>query len=79
MSKSPDSVKFVNTVPISASRRPGRAPLAPSEAALPSDYPPEHLFALSQSLQAYRFYQARTQEREGEIEGLPQQLAERFD
>jgi transposase len=49
------------------------------EAALVGDYRPEHLFVLGQSLQAYRFYQARTQECDCEIEGLLQQLAERFE
>ena len=38
------------------------------EAALVGDYRPEHLFVLGQSLQAYRFYQARTQECDTEIE-----------
>ena len=49
------------------------------EAALVGDYRPEHLFVLGQSLQAYRFYQARTQDCDAEIESLLQQLAERFE
>jgi len=46
---------------------------------LVGDYRPEHLFVLGQSLQAYRFYQARTQDCDAEIESLLQQLAERFE
>src|SRR5258708_33196510 len=38
-----------------------KSTLAQMEAALVGDYRPEHLFVLVQSLQAYRFYQARTQ------------------
>src|SRR5262249_36919835 len=49
------------------------------EAALVGDYRSEHLFVLGQSLQAYRFHQARTQECDAEIERLLQQLAERFE
>src|ERR1700739_2183742 len=56
-----------------------KSTLAQMEAALVGDYRPEHLFVLGQSLQAYRFYQARTQEGEAEIERLLQQLAERFE
>ena len=49
------------------------------EAALVGDYRPEHLFVLGQSLQACRFYQARTQECDAQIESHLQQLAERFE
>ena len=49
------------------------------EAALIGDYRPEHLFVLDQSLQAYRFYQARIEECDRQIEPLLQQLAERFE
>ena len=41
------------------------------QAALVGDYRAEHLFVLSQSLQAYRFYQARIEECDREIEPLP--------
>jgi transposase len=54
-----------------------KSTLAQMEAALVGDYRPEHLFVLGQSLQAYRFYQARTQECDAEIESHLQQLAER--
>jgi transposase len=56
-----------------------KSTLAQMEAALVGDYRPEHLFVLGQSLQAYRFYQARTQDCDAEIERLLQQLAERFE
>jgi transposase len=56
-----------------------KSTLAQMEAALVGDYRPEHLFVLGQSLQAYRFYQTRTQECDAEIERLLQQLAERFE
>jgi transposase len=45
-----------------------KSTLAQMEAALVGDYRPEHLFVLGQSLQAYRFYQARAQECDAEIE-----------
>ena len=45
------------------------------QAALVGDYRPEHLFVLSQSLQAYRFYQARIQECDREIEPLLKKMA----
>jgi tetratricopeptide (TPR) repeat protein len=45
------------------------------QAALVGDYRPEHLFVLSQSLQAYRFYQARIEECDREIEPLLEKLA----
>src|SRR5215471_20018116 len=45
------------------------------KAALEGDYRPEHLFVLSQSLQAYRFYQARIEESDREIEPLLEKLA----
>ncbi|OLE97522.1 MAG: hypothetical protein AUG75_07220, partial [Cyanobacteria bacterium 13_1_20CM_4_61_6] len=56
-----------------------KSTLGQMEAALVGDYRPEHLFVLGQSLQAYRFYQARTQECDAEIERLLQQLAQRFE
>jgi transposase len=56
-----------------------KSTLAQMEAALVGDYRPEHLFVLGQSLQAYRFYQARTQECDAEIESHLQQLAQRFE
>ena len=56
-----------------------KSTLTQMEAALVGDYRPEHLFVLGQSLQAYRFYQARTQDCDAEIESLLQQLAERFE
>jgi Transposase IS116/IS110/IS902 family./Transposase. len=45
------------------------------QAALVGDYRAEHLFVLSQSLQAYRFYQARIEECDREIEPLLEKLA----
>src|SRR5215471_6371831 len=42
---------------------------------LVGDYRAEHLFVLNQSLQAYRFYQARIQECNREIEPLLEKLA----
>jgi transposase len=62
-------------------REPGahKSTLAQMQAALVGDYRPEHLFVLAQSLQAYRFYQARIEECDREIEPLLQQLAERFE
>jgi transposase len=62
-------------------REPGahKSTLAQMKAALVGDYRPEHLFVLAQSLQAYRFYQARIEECDREIEPLLQQLAERFE
>src|SRR6202048_636863 len=45
------------------------------QAALVGDYRPEHLFVLSQSLQAYRFYQARIEECDREMEPLLEKLA----
>jgi len=56
-----------------------KSTLAQMEAGLVGDYRPEHLFVLGQSLQAYRFYQARIQECDAEIEGHLQQLAQRFE
>src|SRR5467141_33255 len=56
-----------------------KSTLAQMEAALVGDYRPEHLFVLGQSLQAYRFYQARTQECDAEMESHLQQLAQRFE
>jgi len=56
-----------------------KSTVAQMEAALVGDYRPEHLFVLDQSLQAYRFYQARIEECDHEIEPLLQQLAERFE
>ena len=56
-----------------------KSTLGQMEAALVGDYRPEHLFVLGQSLQAYRFYQARTQECDAEIESHLQQLAQRFE
>jgi transposase len=46
------------------------------QAALVGDYRAEHLFVLSQSLQAYRFYQARIEECDREIEPLLEKLAQ---
>src|SRR6266403_2039324 len=56
-----------------------KSTLAQMEAALVGDYRQEHLFVLGQSLQAYRFYQARIQECDAEIESHLQQLAQRFE
>ncbi len=49
------------------------------QAALVGDYRPEHLFVLSQSLQAYRFYQARIEECDREIEPLLETLAQQVE
>jgi hypothetical protein len=56
-----------------------KSSLGQIEAALVGDYRPEHLFALNQNLQAYRFYQARIEECDREIEKLLEQLVERFE
>lgn len=60
-------------------RRVSKSTVAQMEAALVGDYRPEHLFVLNQSLQAYRFYQARIQECDAQIENHLQQLAQRFE
>ena len=49
------------------------------KAALQGDCRPEHLFVLSQSLQAYRFYQARIEESDREIEPLLEKLAQQVE
>jgi transposase len=49
------------------------------QAALAGDYRAEHLFVLSQSLQAYRFYQARIEECDREIEPLLEKLAQQVE
>jgi transposase len=49
------------------------------QAALVGDYRAEHLFVLSQSLQAYRFYQARIEECDREIEPLLEKLAQQVE
>jgi transposase len=49
------------------------------QAALVGDYRPEHLFVLSQSLQAYRFYQTRIEECDREIEPLLEKLAQQVE
>ena len=49
------------------------------QAALVGDYRPEHLFVLSQSLQAYRFYQAQIEECDREIEPLLEKLAQQVE
>ena len=49
------------------------------QAALAGDYRAEHLFVLSQSLQAYRFYQARIEECDREIEPLLEKLAQEVE
>ena len=49
------------------------------QAALVGDYRAEHLFVLSQSLQAYRFYQARIEECDRELEPLLQKLAQQVE
>ena len=49
------------------------------QAALVGDYRPEHLFVLSQSLQAYRFYQARIEECDRETEPLLEKLAQEVE
>jgi transposase len=59
--------------------RVNKSTFAQMEAALVGDYRPEHLFVLGQGLQAYRFYQARIQECDAEIERHLQQLAKRFE
>jgi hypothetical protein len=46
---------------------------------LVGDYRPEHVFVLNQNLQSYRFYQARIEECDREIEKLLEQLIERFE
>ncbi len=46
------------------------------QAALVGDYRAEHLFVLSQSLQAYRFHQARIEECDRQIEPLLEKLAQ---
>lgn len=56
-----------------------KSTLAQIEAALVGDYRPEHLFVLKQNLQAYRFYQARIEECDREIETLLKQLVERVE
>jgi hypothetical protein len=57
-----------------------KSTLAQMEAALVgATIGPKHLFVLGQSLQAYRFYQARIEECDREIERLLQQLVERFE
>lgn len=60
-------------------RRVSKSTVAQMEAALVGDYRPEHLFVLNQSLQAYRFYQARIQECDAQMENHLQQLAQRFE
>lgn len=49
------------------------------QAALVGDYRAEHLFVLSQSLQAYRFYQARIEECDREMEPLLEKLAQQVE
>ena len=49
------------------------------QAALVGDYRAEHLFVLSQSLQAYRFYQGRIEECDREIEPLLEKLAQQVE
>jgi transposase len=49
------------------------------QAALVGDYRAEHLFVLSQSLQAYRFYQARIEECDREIEPVLEKLAQQVE
>jgi transposase len=49
------------------------------QAALVGDYRAEHLFVLSQGLQAYRFYQARIEECDREIEPLLEKLAQQVE
>jgi transposase len=49
------------------------------QAALVGDYRAEHLFVLNQSLQAYRFYQARIEECDREIEPLLEKLAQQVE
>jgi len=54
-----------------------KSTVAQMEAALTGDYRHEHLFVLSQSLQAYRFYQSQIESCDQEIEGILKSLAER--
>lgn len=49
------------------------------QAALVGDYRAEHLFVLSQSLQAYRFHQARIEECDRQIEPLLEKLAQQVE
>jgi len=49
------------------------------QAALVGDYRAEHLFVLSQSLQAYRFYQARIEECDRQTEPLLEKLAQQVE
>jgi transposase len=49
------------------------------QAALVGDYRAEHLFVLSQSLQAYRFYQARIEECDRETQPLLEKLAQQVE
>ena len=56
-----------------------KSTVAQMQAALVGDYRPEHLFVLGQNLQAYRFYQARIQECDVQIESHLQQLAQRYE
>ena len=49
------------------------------QAALVGDYRAEHLFVLSQSLQAYRFYQARIEECDRQMEPLLEKLAQQVE
>ena len=49
------------------------------QAALVGDYRAEHLFVLNQSLQAYRFYQARIEECDRETEPLLEKLAQQVE
>lgn len=49
------------------------------QAALAGDYRAEHLFVLSQSLQAYRFYQARIEECDRQMEPLLEKLAQQVE
>jgi len=49
------------------------------QAALVGDYRAEHLFVLSQSVQAYRFYQSRIEECDREIEPVLQKLAQEVE
>ena len=49
------------------------------QAALVGDYRAEYLFVLSQSLQAYRFYQTRIEECDREIEPLLEKLAQQVE
>ena len=49
------------------------------QAALVGDYRAEHLFVLSQSLQAYRFHQARIEECDRQTEPLLEKLAQQVE